>query len=418
MFTSLLSSALLSTLPLTHVAPAAHADPIAQLTSFLRDDRSDAPAIADQPFAAEPLTRQQAEQAASLLADDRARRLRNQRRKEWTDKAITINGVTLKFEARVIGKAPQGGRPLFISMHGGGGAPAQVNDQQWKNQINLYSPPDSLYIAPRAPGDTWDLWHQAHIDPLFDRLIENAVLFEGVNPDRVYLMGYSAGGDGVYQLAPRTADRYAAAAMMAGHPNESQPLGLRNLPFTLHMGANDAAFNRNAVAKQWGERLDALRSADPAGYTHLVKLHEGKGHWMDRQDAVAVDWMLQHTRVALPERVVWLQDDVTHPRFYWLAAPPEERKAGVVVAARLADDNTITIEDSTTASSVIILLSDQRTNLDQPVRVTWAGQTITASPVRTIANLARSLDERPNAPRLFPARITVTKPAEPPKNNP
>ena len=51
------------------------------------------------------------------------------------------------------------------------------------------------------------------------------MLYE-VDPNKVYLMGYSAGGDGVYQLAPRMADRFAAAAMMAGHPNETSPLGL------------------------------------------------------------------------------------------------------------------------------------------------------------------------------------------------
>ena len=50
-----------------------------------------------------------------------------------------------------------------------------------------------------------------------------------VDPNRVYIMGYSAGGDGVYQLAPRMADRWAAAAMMAGHPNDASPLGLRNI---------------------------------------------------------------------------------------------------------------------------------------------------------------------------------------------
>ena len=27
--------------------------------------------------------------------------------------------------------------------------------------------------------------------------------------------------------------------MMAGHPNETRPDGLRNLPFTLHMGGED-----------------------------------------------------------------------------------------------------------------------------------------------------------------------------------
>jgi poly(3-hydroxybutyrate) depolymerase len=49
-------------------------------------------------------------------------------------------------------------------------------------------------------------------------------------------MGYSAGGDGVFQIAPRMADHWAAAAMMAGHPGDAAALNLRNLPFTIFMG--------------------------------------------------------------------------------------------------------------------------------------------------------------------------------------
>src|SRR6185295_3610744 len=106
-------------------------------------------------------------------------------------------------------------------------------------QIDLYKPAEGLYIAPRAPTNAWNLWHEAPMDALLDRLIEDAIVFGGVNPDRVYLMGYSAGGDGVYQLGPRMADRWAAAAMMAGHPNEASPLGLRNIGFAIQVGAND-----------------------------------------------------------------------------------------------------------------------------------------------------------------------------------
>ena len=81
------------------------------------------------------------------------------------------------------------------------------------------------------------------------------VAFEDVNWNRVYLLGYSAGGDGVYQLAPRMADRWAAAAMMAGHPNETSPLGLRNVPFVLQVGGLDSGYNRNRVAMEWEKKL-------------------------------------------------------------------------------------------------------------------------------------------------------------------
>jgi len=89
------------------------------------------------------------------------------------------------------------------------------------------------------------------------------IVFNEVDPNKVYLMGYSAGGDGVYQLAPRMADRFAAASMMAGHPNDASPLGLRNIGFTIHMGANDSSYNRNKVALEWEKILRKLEVLVP-----------------------------------------------------------------------------------------------------------------------------------------------------------
>ena len=97
----------------------------------------------------------------------------------------------------------------------------------------------------------------------------------GVDPDRVYLLGYSAGGDGVWQLAPRMADRFAAAAMMAGHPNEAGVAGLRNLPFGIFMGGADAAYDRNRIAAEKSAELAKLHAADPGGY--LARLADETG---------------------------------------------------------------------------------------------------------------------------------------------
>ena len=43
----------------------------------------------------------------------------------------------------------------------------RVNDQQWENQKKLYTLDEGIYLAPRAPTNTWNLWHEAHIDRLF-----------------------------------------------------------------------------------------------------------------------------------------------------------------------------------------------------------------------------------------------------------
>ena len=67
------------------------------------------------------------------------------------------------------------------------------------------------------------MWHKDHIDLFFDRIIHLAVAYLDANPNRVYVMGYSAGGDGAYHMTPRMADRWAAGAMMAGYPNRRLP---------------------------------------------------------------------------------------------------------------------------------------------------------------------------------------------------
>jgi hypothetical protein len=291
-------------------------------------------------------------------------------------------------------------------MHGGGGAPKQVNDGQWENQKRLYELKEGVYAVPRAPTDTWNLWHQDHIDRLFDRLIEDMIVFENVDPNRVYILGFSAGGDGVYQLAPRFADRLAAAAMMAGHPNESSPLGLRNLPFTIHVGGDDAAYNRNKVAAEWGEKLAELNQADPEGYVHLVKIYEGKAHWLDREDAMAIPWMARYERKTLPQRVVWQQDDVTHTRFYWLAVEPDAFRGRALVTAT-RDGQTIDVK-ATDVDRLIVRVSDEMLDMDKPVTITSEGKPLFNGTVaRTIAVLARTLAERGDPKSIFSGEVGV-----------
>jgi poly(3-hydroxybutyrate) depolymerase len=330
-------------------------------------------------------------------------------------KVIELDGQSLKFDWLSFGDSnaiPRGGRSLFLSLHGGGGTTRAVNDAQWTNQIRLgqaYRPREGIYVAPRAPTDAWDLWHQAPIDDFFARLIEDFVVFEHVNPNRVYVLGYSAGGDGVYQVTPRTADRWAAAAMMAGHPNDASPLGLRNVPFAIQVGARDAAYQRNAVAVAWGKKLDALQQADPAGYVHFTELHAGKAHWMDLEDRKAIPWMEQFTRDPCPPKVVWYQDDVTHGEFYWLARPKNEVRAGQWLTAERAGQ-TITL-NSTNTSTVTVELNDALLDLDRPVIVQAGEQTLFSNVVtRTVATLAQTLSARGDPNLAFSAAVTVKLP--------
>jgi hypothetical protein len=194
---------------------------------------------------------------------------------------------------------------------------------------------------------------------------------------------------------------------MAGHPNEAQPLGLRNLPFALHVGANDDGYGRNKIAAEWGAKLKALHEADPEGYEHVVELHAGKGHWMDHEDAAAVPWMAKFTRNPWPKRVVWLQDDVTHERFYWLAVPEGSAKAGDEVRAEI-DGQTVTVESADVAE-LSIRLTDELVDLDQEVVIRADDKALFRGKIsRTIAAMATSLAERGDPASMFVGEASVT----------
>jgi len=345
--------------------------------------------------------------AARLIHDYLSDILRAEYKDQWQNKNLEQGDYQLKFKYKKFGEKPPDGWSLFISMHGGGGAPAKVNDRQWENQINLYKPKEGIYMAPRAPTDTWNLWHQEHIDVFFAQFIQLANVFEGINTNRVYLTGYSAGGDGTYQLAPRMADWLAGAAMMAGHPNDASPLGLRNLPFSIHMGGNDSAYNRNKIAAEWGNMLDSLQIADPGGYIHDVQIHEGIGHWMQRKDTVAIEWMQQFSRKPYPEKVVWKQSSVTHSRYYWLAVPAESVVKDAEVVASLKGQ-TIQIEKADRVNNLIINLNDKMVDLDKKVEVKYKGEVVYNSlPKRNISTIWESLNDRNDPEQYFTSQIVL-----------
>jgi len=382
------------------------------LKNWLAKPHTERAPLEDLDFSKEPLTKIEAENITQLLFADKQNQMRNDFEKQWEAREIIYDGMQMPFYYQKFGEMPDDGRSLFISMHGGGNTRAEVNDQQYENQKHLYDQTmdtlEGVYLAPRAPTNTWNLWHENHIDDFFNIVIQLSVALENVNPNKVYLLGYSAGGDGVYQLAPRMADRWAAASMMAGHPNETSPLGLKNTPFALHVGGLDKAYDRNLIAQQWKTKLDELEKQTPGTYIHQVKLHEGMGHWMNGEDAVALPWMQHFKRNPIPEKVVWKQDDRHHHRFYWLGVPEELIETGAeVIAEYSTQKNEINIR-SNYSKTLKLYINDKMVDLDQPVTIKYQGNTIAQKKFnRSIANIYHSLADKGDAELAFSAILTV-----------
>ena len=325
----------------------------------------------------------------------------------YKNKVATDNGMSMPLWWTTYGVKPAGGYSLYISLHGGGETTASGNDAQWDNQKHLYTPSNCVYLAPRAPMNTWDMWFHKGLDTLYEQTIQMAEAYLDVNPNKVYIMGYSAGGDGVWREAPRMADSWAAASMMAGHPGDVSLINLRNTPFMIWCGALDSAYDRNTRCTERGEEMDSLQRDDLEGYIHKTTIVANKAHWMDRVDTTAVSWMAQYTRNPYPKKVVWQQEEVLRNYFYWLSAPQNELKRGKTVRAQISG-NTIQITRCD-YSSLTILLNDELVDLDSPVIVTYNGKEIFNGKLnRTEDNMKQSLSQRNDPSYIFSAVVKVT----------
>jgi hypothetical protein len=159
------------------------------------------------------------------------------------------------------------------------------------------------------------------------------------------------------------------------------------------MGGEDSAYNRNTVARDWGDRLQKLQAADPEGYHHRCTIYEGLGHWMDGRDAEGLPWMAQYTRDPWPTKVVWHQSGRTHGRFAWLSTESPKVTKGKTITAEV-DGQTIRITKDPLIPYTL-RLSDALVNLDEPIEIVVNGTPFLQGQVhRTEAAIRQSLAER------------------------
>lgn len=242
----------------------------------------------------------------------------------------------LRYFKETFGEPDESGRyPLYITLHGGGGGTEELNNDQWVNMFYYYrdSVKNGIYIAVRGVSDTWDLHFREETYPLLDALITNMIVTEHADPNRVYLLGFSAGGDGVYQLSPRMADRFAAVNMSSGHPNGVSLLNLANCPICLQTGIRDyydEDAKRSLRCAEFEKTLNDYQNEYGFGYEHQVWIHVPEGHnyndFEDSESTVLADPtafaereeaedMLNAMLQVLEEK---LQADNTATLSYWL----------------------------------------------------------------------------------------------------
>ena len=360
------------------------------------------------------------------------------RKAEVENLVMEYGEVSMKYGLQEKGTADENGYPLYIALHGGGSSDTpDINDSQWSQMAMYYNKKvkNGIYVNPRGVRDTWDTHGNPESYPLYDRLIENMIAFYNVDPNRVYLLGFSAGGDGVYMITPRMTDRFAAANMSAGHPNGVNFTNLYNMPIQLQVGMLDTAYNRHTTTAEYDAVLYSLAQTYGGGYDHSTLIHVQYAHnfydnkslkqeviadpaaWLATGDTTsvevnpcAIDYLDQYTREALPERVIWDLTTRAELRevdsFYWLYAGKEVNE-GVVVASYNKKENSITIEENTANGPVTVLISNDMLDVFAPITVHTPSETYEVTVTPDYELLKSTTYERGDKNYQFVASIVI-----------
>lgn len=123
------------------------------------------------------------------------------------------------------------------------------------------------------------MWFKPYMEDFIFEWIRAFSFNNMIDVNKIFLTGYSAGGDGVYHMGPRMADYLAGAAMMAGHPNGINLMNVRNIGYSIQVGGQDNAYNRKNEAIKNIRMLNQL-GQNYGGYKHQSRIHDGKPHWM------------------------------------------------------------------------------------------------------------------------------------------
>ncbi|MBL8736973.1 MAG: hypothetical protein JNL12_11140, partial [Planctomycetes bacterium] len=228
------------------------------------------------------------------------------------------------FTVKQVGDKPANGRwPLVIAMHGGGNAPKELNDSQWRHmQIYYKDHPEAggyLYCALRAPTDEWNGFYTDYFYPLLETLVRQFVVCADVDPDRVVALGYSHGGYGAFAIGPKLPHRFAAVHGSAAAPTDGETVatGLHTLPFSFMVGGRDTAYGRAERCQKFAAELTALQQQHAGQYPFTFTFVEKNGHTgLPDRDLLAK--LVPLVRNPLPRALHWELTDVTVRDHYWL----------------------------------------------------------------------------------------------------
>jgi transglutaminase-like putative cysteine protease len=313
------------------------------------------------------------------------------------------------YTLKTVGARPPGGWPLFIAMHGGGNAPKAVNDSQWQIMQRYYRDhPESggyLYVALRAPDDTWNGFYTDYVYPLVENLIRQFLLFADADSNKISIMGYSHGGYGAFAIGPKMPDRFAAIHASAGAPTDGETTAktLRNTLFTYMIGEKDTMYGRLDRCRRFEESVKLLRGGRADCYPVFMQYIPGNGH-TGLPDRDKIQEMYPAVRNPAPRELSWLMTDGVIDDFYWLRSGAPGKQLEIEASCR---DNRVVVTAGTNAASVVVLLDTRLVDFTKPVAFEWNGASSSCRIEPSLRVLCESIRRRGDPELAFTAQVEM-----------
>jgi predicted peptidase len=321
---------------------------------------------------------------------------------------VTFEKHLSPYTIKEVGERPENGWPLFIAMHGGGGTSQAVNDSQWKHMQIYYKDQAELkgykYLALRAPNNSWNGFYDDYVYPLVENLVKQFIVFGDIDPNKVFIMGYSHGGYGAFAIGPKIPYRFAAVHASAAAPTDGQTSAktLRNTRFTFMVGEKDTAYGRRKRCEKFAAQIDELKSANQGSYPVEFMFKKGFGHG-GLPDRDMISQMYDHDRNAIPKHLTWEMTDSVVNRFFWLKA--NQPAKGQMIDAKI-DGNKIVVE-SENCRSFSILVDGRTIDPSKPIELVVDGTTNSIDYKPTFKTLCHEIMETGDLNLSFDFEIQV-----------
>ena len=322
--------------------------------------------------------------------------LHSARREDFDKRQVRFKTHLSPYTLKNVGKRPEGGWPLFIAMHGGGGVPKRINDSQWRHMQIYYRDQPSVtgyrYLALRAPNDTWNGFYADYVYPLVENLVRQFLLFGDVNPDKVFIMGYSHGGYGAFSIGPKIPYRFAAIHSSAAAPTDGQSSAktLRNTIFTFMIGEKDNAYGRLKRCQGFDEKIRKLRGDRKDIYPVKMEYKAGYGHG-GLPDRDKIKSMYPAVRDPAPAELTWEMTDGVVKDFFWLSSPEASRGRELNASC----GNNKLVVTSRDIKNFSVLLDERLVDFSKPVTIELNGKKVSGGKLRpSLKTLVETLSHR------------------------